>query len=326
MTYNRIQKREWDTFCILTIILIYLEFISNARARAMAVSRKIHGARKILFFMYIQVLCCGLFDINLKKTTRVTSWQELYVCLDHIKVKIFTNDFKRQRKFKQRPLANSVKLTLGLRLLLYALYSVFLIKLSGDVEINPGPQCNVSRNLQRKKPVKCASINVRSLTSVVKSTNGEISSNLQRFQNFVYAEDIDIVFANETWLSNSVDNAEILHSEYTLFRNDRKGRGGDVMLGIRTGLFKTIHKIEHNYDLEFILVRLTTLSNLKILLCSCYRPPSAEKIWMETFENFLNDICSRHLKIVLAGDFNLPRACWISGGNYYYYLLLFNVI
>ncbi len=180
-----------------------------------------------------------------------------------IKVKIFTNDFKRQRKFKQRPLANSVKLTLGLRLLLYALYSVFLIKLSGDVEINPGPQCNVSRNLQRKKPVKCASINVRSLTSVVKSTNGEISSNLQRFQNFVYAEDIDIVFANETWLSNSVDNAEILHSEYTLFRNDRKGRGGGVIvLGIRTGLFKTI---EHNYDLVFILVQLTTLSNSEIL-------------------------------------------------------------
>ncbi len=65
------------------------------------------------------------------------------------------------------------------------------------------------------------------------------------------------------------------------------------MLGIGTGPFKTIRKIEHNYDLEFILVQLTTLSNLEILLCSCYRPPNAEKIWMENFENFLNDICSR---------------------------------
>ena len=27
---------------------------------------------------------------------------------------------------------------------------------------------------------------------------------------------------------------------------------------------------------------------------------------------FLNDVCSRHSKIVLAGDFNLPRACWNS--------------
>ena len=121
---------------------------------------------------------------------------------------------------------------------------MFLIKLSGDVETNPGPQSNTSQNLQRKKSSKCASINVRSLTSAVKSTNGETSSNLHSFQNFVYAE--DIVFANETWLSNSVNSVEILHSEYAIFRNDREGRrGGGVMLGIRTGLFKTIRKIEH---------------------------------------------------------------------------------
>ena len=87
------------------------------------------------------------------------------------------------------------------------------------------------------------------------------------------------------------------------------------MLGIRTGLFKTIRKIEHNYDLEFILVQLTTMSNCEILICSCYRPPNAEKNWMESFEKYLNDVCTRHSKIVLAGDFNLPRACWNSHEN-----------
>ena len=149
-----------------------------------------------------------------------------------------------------------------------------------------------------------------------KSTNGETSSNLHRFPNFVYAEDIDIVFANETWLSNSVNSVEILHSEYAIFRNDREGRrGGGVISGIRTGQFKTIRKIAHNYDLEFILVQLTTMSNCEILICSCYRPPNAEKNWMESFEKFLNDICTRHSKIVLAGDFNLPRACWNSHEN-----------
>lgn len=38
--------------------------------------------------------------------------------------------------------------------------------------------------------------------------------------------DIDIIFANGTWLSNNVRNVEILHSEYTILRNDREGRGG----------------------------------------------------------------------------------------------------
>ena len=59
------------------------------------------------------------------------------------------------------------------------------------------------------------------------------------------------------------------------------------------------------------------MSNCEILICSCYRPPNpnTEKTWMESFENFLNDVCSRHSKIVLAGDFNLPRACWNSHEN-----------
>ena len=239
----------------------------------MAVSRKFQAARKILIFVHIQLLWCVLFDVKLKKTTRIINWRELYVWSDLIKVKIFTSGFKRQRKFKLRPFAT--------------VYSVFLIKLSGDVEINPGPQSNTSQNLQRKKSLKCASINVRSLTSAVNSTNGETSSNLHRFQNFDFAEDIDIVFANETLLSNSVNSVEILHSEYAIFRNDREGRrGGGVMLGIRTCLFKTICKIEHNYDLEFILVQLTTMSNCEILICSCYRPPNAEKIGWSLLKNF----------------------------------------
>ena len=32
-------------------------------------------------------------------------------------------------------------------------------------------------------------------------------SNLERFQNFVYSDDLDIVCANETWLSENVYNA-----------------------------------------------------------------------------------------------------------------------
>ena len=151
-----------------------------------------------------------------------------------------------------------------------------------------------SQNSKRKKTVKCASINVKSLTSTVKSAKGEISSNRQRFQNFVYAEHIDIVFANETWLSNSVDNVDLLHSEYGIFRNDREGRGRDVILGIRTGISKSVREIKHSYVLEVILVHLTMVSHGEILICSCYCPPNAEKTWMETFETFLNDVCSRN--------------------------------
>jgi hypothetical protein len=122
--------------------------------------------------------------------------------------------------------------------------------------------------------------------SVTKTNDGETLTNLERFQNFVYSEDIDVVFANETWLSNSTNNAEILHSGYTIVRNDREGRGGGVLLGNRTGLFKSVREIKHDHNLEIVLVELTTISNSNILICSCYRPPN-DRIWMEISERCL---------------------------------------
>ena len=154
-------------------------------------------------------------------------------------------------------------------------------------------------------------------------------SNLERFQNFVYSEDFDVVCVNETWLSSNVYNAEILHPGYTIVRNDRKTRGGGLMLGLKTSTFKSVREIEHNHDLEIAVAEVTTSSNMKMLVCSCYRPPDAEKSWMDKFESFLQDVCTRHSKIVVAGDFNLPRPCWNSrengtGGNEHAFVKVLN--
>ena len=183
--------------------------------------------------------------------------------------------------------------------------------LSGDVEINPGPRC------KEKDSVKCVTINARSLTSLVKFNNSNKSeSNLERFQNFVYLEDFDIVCVNETWLSANVYNAEILHSGYTIVRNDRITRGGGLLLGLKTSTFKSISEIEYKHDqLEVAVAEITTASNIEMPVCSCYRPPDAEKSWMNKFESFLQDVCTRHSNIVIAGDFNLPRACRQSNKN-----------
>ena len=189
---------------------------------------------------------------------------------------------------------------------------MFLIKLSGDVEINPGPKSGTNQILRKNQTVKCLDLNARSLMSVRKTNYGETVSNLERFQNCVYTEDIDIVFINETWLSHSINNAEILHAGYIIVRNDREGRG--VLLGIKTEIFKSIREIEHNYNLEVVLAELTTFMDSKIIICSCYRPPNADRIWMENFSNFIN-VCSRRSKIILAGDFNLPRARWNACEN-----------
>ena len=110
--------------------------------------------------------------------------------------------------------------------------------LSGDVEINPGPRC------KERDSVKCFTINARSFTSLVKFNNSDKSeSNLERFQIFLYSENFDIVCVNETWLSANVYNAEILHSGYTIVRNDRITRAGGVLLGVKTSTFKSVREI-----------------------------------------------------------------------------------
>ena len=79
-------------------------------------------------------------------------------------------------------------------------------------------------------------------------------------------------------------------------------------MGIKTGIFKSVREIKHDYALKIVLVELTTISDSNILICSCYRPSKADRIWIENFKNFLNDVCPR----VFAGDFNLPRVIWNS--------------
>ena len=127
----------------------------------MAGSWKISGSRKLMLFTYIYVVFCGIFYLKTCKTTSTSTWEELYVCVEVTRAINYSKAFKRRRTSKQRTLANPLKLILGLRLMLYASYSVFLIMLSGDVEINPGPRRKEDRS------VKCVTTNARSLTSLV---------------------------------------------------------------------------------------------------------------------------------------------------------------
>ena len=101
------------------------------------------------------------------------------------------------------------------------------------------------------------------------------------------------------------------------------------MLGLKNSTFTSVREIECKHDLEFAAAEITTTSNVKMLVCSCYRPPDAGKSCMDKFEIFLQDVCTRYSKIVIAGDFNLPRACWNprrngTGGNEHAFVKILN--
>lgn len=186
-----------------------------------------------------------------------------------------------------------------------------LVLLANDVEVNPGP-VHTSGNIT----IKCATINPRSLKSIHKNVaNNTTISNIQRFQDLVYAENLDVVCVNETWLNDTIYDAEILHPGYTIFRKDRINRsGGGVLIGIKTGSFKSVKEFLPNLnnlqDLEIVSVDLVTASNHNILFCSCYRPPDADFSWIEKFNIFLDQACDQYKNVVISGDFNLANISW----------------
>ena len=165
------------------------------------------------------------------------------------------------------------------------------ILLAGDIATNPGP-APPSKQL----PIKCATINARSLKSIHKDvTTNSIICNLQRFQDFVYGENLDVVCVNETLLNENISNSEILNSDYIIFRKDRVGRnGGGVLVAIKSSSFSSVKEFVSNLDvmkeLEIVSAIVKTTSNQNILFSSCYRPPDAERTWTSIVNTFLDQV------------------------------------
>lgn len=122
------------------------------------------------------------------------------------------------------------------------MHCLLSLLISGNIELNPGPQSSLHRKLIPKSAVDCLVLNAWSLTSRHKTndSNKEIW-NLHRFQDLVYAGSYDVVFVNETWLTSDIYDAELLDQDYVIFRKDRTTRrGGGVLIGVKLSLFRSV--------------------------------------------------------------------------------------
>ena len=130
---------------------------------------------------------------------------------------------------------------------------LLLILLAGDVATNPGPPKS-GRNF-----VNCLVINARSLKSR-HIVNGRKVCHLSCFQDLVYSDQADFVWVTETWLTDDVDNCEILNNSYTIYRKDRITRQGDgVMLAVKASSFNSSREIEDfNGNIEVVSCEIIT--------------------------------------------------------------------
>ena len=116
---------------------------------------------------------------------------------------------------------------------------------------------------------------------------------------------IGVVSLNETWLNDTVEDAEVAVPGFTIFRNDRTTAGhGGVALYVRNELQPVLlsELLDPNIESVFIRIR---IGNTPCLVGSIYRVPNANMLQFESITSQIEKVCNLNLNTILMGDFNL---------------------
>jgi exonuclease III len=108
-----------------------------------------------------------------------------------------------------------------------------LIRLSGDVELNPG-YVNIE-DIRNTRGLKISHLNVRSLRNKVDILRLELTNE----------SSFDVLTLSETWLDASVSNSEVHMPGYSCMRKDRSNnKSGD-------GVIRLIYA--KDYRIQFVM-------------------------------------------------------------------------
>ena len=79
------------------------------------------------------------------------------------------------------------------------------------------------------------------------------------------------------------------------------------MIAVKSVLFSSKHEyVPTVTDLEIVSASVETDPSQRFLL----RPPNVDFSWMDLFEKFLDETCSRFDNMLICGDLNLLRVPW----------------
>ena len=122
------------------------------------------------------------------------------------------------------------------------------------------------------------------------------------------------IIITETWLDNTILDAEVKIENYDTFRSDRKGRKrGGTAIFLRSELMCKLDTAYSNGVVETLLVKCKKLDTLFV---SVYRPPDTKvNEWNEAISELETTIGmaqsdGNYGTIVMGRDFNLPNIKW----------------
>lgn len=126
-------------------------------------------------------------------------------------------------------------------------------------------------------------------------------------------DDFDIIALTETWFDENFDHRELQLNGYNIFRRDRRGRSGGVLLATKLYL-PCIRCYDLEVDAVMAACQITTSASQHLLFSVFYRPPNAGEAFLGSFNNFL-DVASNTgvTDVVITGHFNFPCVDWSTG-------------
>jgi len=147
-----------------------------------------------------------------------------------------------------------------------------------------------------------------------------ISSKKAAFANFISENSPDIIAGCESWLSPSISTSEVFPAGFTVYRKDRSDGYGGVFVACRNSIISEELNLDSNA--EIVACRIDQNESQPLIICSLYRPPDNNLIYMKALCDTLADIAANHPNspIWIAGDINLPNINWdrnCTSGNTY---------
>ena len=173
----------------------------------------------------------------------------------------------------------------------------FLILVSGDISLNPGPNQDlhdIENKFEpfRKRGLHFLHINVNSLLSKI-----------DELRDMVGHTKPAILGITESKLDGSVTNQEVNISGYSILRNYRNRNGGGAACYIRSDLCFNSRNIFSN-SIEHIFFDLLIPKLRPISTGIFYRPPNANN-FLESFINDLKQTDFKKSEAYFLGDFNI---------------------
>lgn len=134
--------------------------------------------------------------------------------------------------------------------------------------------------------------------------------------------DSDIICITESWLNDTVNDAELCSNEFQVFRRDRNYsacgtmRGGGCLMFIRNNISAVRAQIfESNIDfIEDLWIKIDTHSS-PLYICTIYITPTTDHIrYTEHFQGVVDaiDKMDVNARIIIVGDYNLSNIGWTN--------------